>query len=52
MLGHLTSPRFPLQEIIPIFVSDIVNEMQAVRGETANHIPLRFCQLIEGLKVT
>jgi hypothetical protein len=52
MLGHLTSPRIPLQEIIPIFVSDIVNEMQAVRGDFANHIPPRFCEPIEAIKVS
>jgi hypothetical protein len=52
MLGHPSSPRFPLQEIIPTLVYNIVNEMQPVRGESANHSPLRLCGLIEGLEVT
>ncbi len=52
MLGHLSSLRLALQEIIPLFISYTFSKMQAVRGERANHILLQLCELIDGREVT
>ena len=52
MLGHPTSLRLALQEIIPVFISYTFRESQAVRGEPANHNLLQLCELIEGCEVT
>lgn len=52
MPGRPNSPRFPLQEVIKIYISEIVNGMQTVRGESAIHIPFRIYELNEGPKVT
>ena len=52
MLGHPSSDRLTLQEIIPLFISYTFSKMQAVRGEEANHIIFQLCELIEGREVT
>lgn len=51
MLGHPSSLRFALQEIIPLFISCIFDKMQGVRSERADHILLQLCELIEGREV-
>jgi hypothetical protein len=46
MLGQPSPLRLALQEFIPVFISNTISEMQAVRGELANHIFLQPCKLI------
>jgi hypothetical protein len=52
MLGHPSTLRLPLLEIIPVFNSCTFSKMQAVRGELANHFFHQLCELIEGRQVT
>ena len=52
MIGHPSSLRFALEEIIPLFISYTFSKIQPVRGERANHILLQSCEVIEDREVT
>lgn len=52
MLGHPSSLRLALQEIIPLFISYTFSKMVAVRGELSNQFLHQLCKLTEGREVT